>query len=368
MTQLLQRTPNGLYCELGDFYVDPWRPVPRAVITHAHADHARAGCDNYLASSPSQQVMQLRLGGSSSTGGQQSRFEYLRYGESQRCGEVTVTLYPAGHVLGSAQVCIEYRGQRVVVSGDYKRQFDCTCETFEPVRCHSFVTESTFGLPIYRWPDSEIVFQQINQWWRENQQANRASLLLAYSLGKAQRVLGGIDSSIGPILCHGAVQKTNAAYRSSGVSLPETTLVSEASKDFEWSRALIVAPPSVAGGTWIRRFGKLSTAMASGWMLIRGTRRRRAVDRGFVLSDHVDWQDLMQTIQETEAEQIWVTHGYSDIVVRHLREQGFSKAESLETEFEGDNIDASEDAADDDHIADVHEAHADESSDFAEEP
>jgi len=208
------------------------------------------------------------------------------------------------------------------------------------------VTESTFGLPIYRWPESSTVFKGINDWWKQNQAQGKASLLLAYSLGKAQRLLSGIDQTIGPIYTHGAVEKLNAGYRASNIALPETTYVGDVdAKTTDWSQSLIVAPPAAAGTSWARKFGKLSTAMASGWMQIRGTRRRRSMDQGFILSDHVDWADLLKTIDETEAQNVWVTHGYSSIVVRYLNEQGLN-AKVVQTEFTGEQLveDSSTDA------------------------
>jgi putative mRNA 3-end processing factor len=332
MTKILSVTPNGLYCEQGNFYVDPWRPVDHAIITHAHADHARWGSKKYLAADTSSQVLRIRMG-------EKANLKFQPLGQPLTIGGVSVTFYPAGHILGSAQVKIERDGYSIVVSGDYKRNPDPTCQPFEPVRCNTFITESTFGLPIYRWPDAKTVFDGINDWWRDNQAAGKASVLLAYSLGKAQRLLSGVDASIGKIYTHGAVEKLNAGYREAGVNLPDTTYVGEVdAKATDWTQSLIVAPPAAVGGPWAKRFGKISVAMASGWMQIRGTRRRRSMDRGFILSDHVDWNDLMQTIRDTEAENVWVTHGYSDIVVRHLREQGLN-AKVVETEFTGEMLD-----------------------------
>ena len=327
---LIQTTPKGLYCEDGNFYVDPWRPVKNAVITHAHSDHARWGCDRYLASEPNRTILPLRLGPN-------AEIDFMTWGEPRTIGRVKVSFIPAGHILGSAQVVIERNGEVAVVSGDYKREKDTTCRAFEPVRCHTFVTESTFGLPIYRWEDPSVVFEQINFWWRENQRKGKASLLLSYALGKAQRLLAGVDSSIGPIYTHGAVEKLNSAYRNQGVELPSTSYVGELPKETDFSQALIIAPPASAGTSWIRKFGRVSTAMASGWMQIRGTRRRRSMDRGFVLSDHVDWSSLLRTVEETEAEEVWVTHGYRDVVVRHLRETGVN-AKVVETEFTGERL------------------------------
>ncbi|MBC8159784.1 MAG: hypothetical protein H7Z42_01080 [Roseiflexaceae bacterium] len=212
---------------------------------------------------------------------------------------------------------------------------DTTCTPFEPVRCHTFITEATFGLPIYRWTPQAEVFAEINAWWRRNQQQGRASLLLGYSLGKAQRLLAGIDPAIGPIFTHGAVERLNHDYRATGVVLPPTRYVGEIGRGFDWSQALIVAPPSAHGSTWTRKFGAYSAAFASGWMRIRGARRRRAVDRGFVLSDHVDWPSLTAAIEATGAERIWVTHGYTAVVARWLNERGYD-AHAVPTRFEGD--------------------------------
>jgi putative mRNA 3-end processing factor len=325
---LLTLTEAGLYCPAGDFHVDPWRPVPRAVITHAHADHARPGHAAYLAARDGEKVLRVRLG-------PEAMIETLPYGENIDMNGVRVSLHPAGHVLGSAQVRIEYRGEVWVVSGDYRVEADSTCAAFEPVRCDAFVTESTFGLPVYRWRPQSELFAELDGWWRANQDAGRASVLFAYAFGKAQRLLAGLDSSIGPIVCHGAVEPLNAAYRASGVPLPRTLRVSEIEKGFDWSRALLIAPPSAQGTPWLKRFGDYSDGFASGWMLIRGARRRRAVDRGFALSDHADWPGLLSAIEATGATRIFVTHGQVPVMVRWLAEQGYD-ARTFETRFEGE--------------------------------
>ena len=321
---LLVRRPEGLYCEAGDFFVDPWRPVARAVITHAHSDHARTGHGAYLAAASSAGVLRARLGGIA--------LQAVAYGERVDLGGVRVSLHPAGHVLGSAQVRIEHRGEVWVVSGDYKVEPDPTCAAFEPVRCHTFVTESTFGLPVYRWPASREVFDAVDRWWRANADAGRASVLYAYAFGKAQRLLAGVDASIGPIVCHGAVEPLNAAYRAAGVALPATLRVADVADRRQLARALVVAPPSAAGTPWLRRFPEPSDAFASGWMALRGARRRRAVDRGFVLSDHADWPGLNAAIGATGAQRVVVTHGQVPAMVRWLREQGL-EATSFDTEF-----------------------------------
>lgn len=326
---LLRSTDRGLYCQAGDFYIDPWLPVDRAVITHAHGDHARWGSRAYLGSREGERVMRTRLG-------DEARIRAVEFGEEVTMNGVRISLHPAGHILGSAQVRVEHGGEVWVVSGDYKTEADPTCTPFEPVRCHTFITESTFGLPIYRWsPDAEV-FAAINAWWRSNAQAGRASLLFGYALGKAQRLLAGVDPSIGPIYAHGAVERLNQDYRAGGVPLPETHNPAAAPKGTQFGGSLVVAPPSAAGTPWIRRFGAGSTAFASGWMRVRGQRRRRSVDRGFVLSDHVDWPSLLGAVQATGAECVWVTHGYREPVVRWLREHGL-QAQSVASRWEGES-------------------------------
>jgi putative mRNA 3-end processing factor len=330
---LVSITPRGLYCDAGDFYIDPWRPVPRAVVTHLHGDHYARGCGSYLLSEDSRHIAPLRLGDDAS-------IQPLAYGETTTMNGVTISLHPAGHILGSAQVRLEHQGYVLVISGDYKRDVDRTCAPFEVVPCHTFITEATFGLPVYRWESQAQVFDQINAWWRDNQSQGKASLIYGYSLGKAQRILAGLDPSIGPIYTHGAVELLTNVYRESGIDLPPTIYANDAdTKDF--SDAIIVAPPSARGTRWIRRFGDVSQGYVSGWMRIRGVRRQRAVDRGFVLSDHVDWTGLMTTIRETGAERIGVTHGYVTVVTRWLREQGYD-AFPVETRYRGERDEESD--------------------------
>ena len=326
---LVAARDEGLYCAAGDFFIDPWRGVERAVITHAHGDHARPGSAHYLAAAPSEHVLRARLGDIS--------LQPLAYGDAVTINGVRVSLHPAGHVLGSAQVRLEHDGRVWVVSGDYKVQADPTCAPFEPVRCDTFVTESTFGLPVYRWRDNAAVFAEIDAWWRANADAGRASVLYCYAFGKAQRVLASVDAAIGPIVCHGAVEALNRAYRAAGVALPETVMVSDVTDRAVLKRALVLAPPSAAGSTWLKRFGDHGDAFASGWMQLRGARRRRALDRGFVLSDHADWPGLQQAIDATGAECVYVTHGYVPIMVRWLTERGLD-ARAFETKY-GDEED-----------------------------
>jgi putative mRNA 3-end processing factor len=310
---LLELREPGLYCNGGDFYIDPWMPVDRAAITHAHSDHAFPGSRHYLTAAPGEAVLRARLG-------PDAVIQTLPYGETLRIGEVTLSLHPAGHILGSAQVRLEHHGEVWVVSGDYKLASDPTCAPFEPQRCHTFISESTFALPIFRWPEEAVTLAAINAWWRANREAGKTSVLFAYPLGKAQRVLAGIDASIGPIAAHPAVARYNAIYREQGIALPETGPVTEG--------VLLLTPP-----TMTHRYPDSSTAFVSGWMRIRGTRRRRSLDRGFVMSDHADWPALLRAIEETGAENIWVTHGYRAPMVRWLEEHG-RRALSIETHFE----------------------------------
>src|SRR5688572_29310944 len=325
---LVTPTAKGLYCGAGDFYIDPWRPVDRAVITHAHGDHARPGSGAYLSATCGLPVLQTRLGESAT-------IEGLEYGEARDIGGVKVSLHPAGHVLGSSQVRLEHRGEVWVVSGDYKLDPDPTCVPFEPVACHTFVTESTFGLPIYRWAHPSVTFEGVNRWWRANAEAKRASVLFGYAFGKAQRILASVDPTIGPIVVHGAVEALNVGYRACGVALPPTKRVSDFERKQDYAGALIVAPPSAQSSPWLRRFGDYSDAFASGWMAIRGARRRRAVDQGFVLSDHADWQSLNRAIEATGATRIFVTHGSTGPLVQWLTERGL-EAHGMKTEFEGE--------------------------------
>jgi putative mRNA 3-end processing factor len=334
---LLSLTDRGLYCEPGDFYVDPWEPVDRAVVTHAHGDHASWGSRAYLTSEPGLGVLRARLEPG-------ARIRGIPYGTPINLNGVTISLHPAGHILGSSQVRIVHRGEVWVVSGDYKTDPDPTCAPFEPVRCHTFVTESTFGLPIYRWAPQSEVFEEINQWWQANAAVGKTSLLFGYTLGKAQRLIAGLNPSIGPILTHGAVERMTRAYRDSGVSLPATTHAGSAVPRPEGGGAVVIAPPHASGSPWLRRFVPYSTGFASGWMLVRGARRRRSLDRGFALSDHVDWPSLLSAIEATGAGEVWVTHGFTGPVVRWLTERGV-KAQSVQTRFEGERDDEVSEAA-----------------------
>ena len=333
MPELLELTPEGLYCRAGDFHVDPWRPVPRAVVTHGHADHARAGMGVVHAAASGLGLLRWRLGESQPLSGH-------AYGERFDLGDARVSLHPAGHVLGSAQVRIEVDGEVWVVSGDYKRDDDPTCAAFEVVPCDTFITEATFGLPVYRWRPTPEVAADIRAWWEACAARGEAALLLCYALGKAQRILcelarlpGGADREV---LLHGAMVPGVEVYRAAGVALPPTRPLSEETRGKDLAGALVLAPPSAVGSPWMRRFKSVSVAFASGWMQLRGNRRRRGVDRGFVVSDHADWDSLLRTCRETGARRVLATHGNTDALVRVLRDEGIDAA-ALKTELGGEN-------------------------------
>lgn len=330
---VLTFTDRGIYCPAGGFYIDPWRPVERAVITHAHADHARPGHGQYLSTDGTAPVMRYRLG--------DIRLDTKPYGESTSIGDAKVSFHPAGHVPGSAQVRVEVAGEVWVVSGDYKVAADGISTPFEPVRAHAFITECTFGLPVFRWRNEAALADEINTWWAAAAAEGRPAMLGAYALGKAQRLLALLDNGIGPILTHGAVENTNEILRKQGVALPDTIRVTPETKAKDHPGALVVATPAALGSTWAGRFSGASKAFASGWMAVRGIRRRRAADKGFVISDHADWAGLNDAIRATGAERVFVTHGYTAQFRRWLEEQGYD-ARIVETEFEGEALDAAE--------------------------
>ncbi|KAF0674953.1 ligase-associated DNA damage response exonuclease [Profundibacterium mesophilum] len=330
MSALLTFTDDGIYCPEGDFYIDPWRPVDRALITHGHADHARDGMRRYLATDLAAPVMRHRLG--------EISLETLRYGERREIGGVTVSFHPAGHVPGSAQIRVERGGEVWVASGDYKLEDDGLSTPFEPVPCHAFITESTFGLPVFKWRPQAEIAEAMNAWWRGNAAEGRASIIGVYALGKAQRLMRMLDPSIGPILTHGAIENTNAVLRAQGIALPPTLRVTPDLVARDHPGAMVLATPSALGTHWPRRFGPAQTALASGWMGLRGVRRRRAADRGFIISDHADWAALNTAIAATGAERVFVTHGYTSIFSRWLSEQGYDAA-IVQTAYEGESLD-----------------------------
>ncbi len=328
MEPIISFTDQGIYCPAGDFFIDPWKPVPYAVITHAHADHSRPGNGHYLAHEQSEPIMRLRLGTDIS-------LQTLPYGKIVQHNGVKISLHPAGHIIGSSQVRIEHKGQVTVISGDYKTTPDAVCTPFEPVKCHQFVTESTFGLPIYQWEKEEALFQKINAWWKANKEEGKNSMLLGYALGKAQRILSGLNPEIGEIFVHGAIHSVNQAL-SDHFKLPyQIQKIDFSRPKGSYQGVMMVAPPSVLGSNWARKLQPYATAMCSGWMAVRGLKKRRGTDTGFVLSDHADWAGLNDAVMATEAEKVFVTHGFSDIFSRHLREKGID-AQVVETLYQGD--------------------------------
>ena len=328
---LIAPSAEGLLCPPGGFHIDPWGAAATAVITHVHGDHLIAGSARYVCAAPSVPFARKRLG-------PDVVVEGVPYGQRFRLGEVEVSFHPAGHVLGSAQVRMEAGGQVWVVSGDYKRAPDPTCATFEVVPCDVFVTEATFALPLYRWHEPRAVVAEILAWWDANRAAGVASVLFAYAMGKAPRILAELATLTDPdrmVMVHGAVGALVDLYREAGVRMLATALVSETARGRSFAGELVVAPPAAGGSTWMRRFGPHETAFASGWMRVRGTRRRKGFDRGFALSDHADWPALLRTIDQTGARRVLVTHGYADELARFLREKGVEAA-ALATRFQGE--------------------------------
>jgi putative mRNA 3-end processing factor len=334
---LLTETSSGLWCPAGRFHIDPWEPVERAVITHAHGDHARPGSASYLCASPCEPLLRRRFGAD-------CPIESVPYGQAITLGDVRLSFHPAGHVLGSAQIRLESNDGVWVVAGDYKRAADPTCAAFEPVHCDVFVTESTFGLPIYRWDSTETVIADLVAWWDANREAGRTSVLFCYTIGKAQRVLAELSRLTDrTIYVHGMMLGMIDTYRQSGVAmLPVAPVIERAGRTRSQAQTftgeLVLAPLSARGTPWMRRLGDISDAFASGLMRVRGVRRQRGYDRGFVLSDHADWPALLHTIEETGAGRVLATHGYAEPLARYLSERGLESG-VIRTAWEGEPTD-----------------------------
>lgn len=317
---LLQFNDRGIFCAAGDFYIDPWKPVKDAVITHAHSDHARWGHAHYLAHDLSAEVMKHRLGDIS--------LDTMGYGKTIIKNGVKISFHPAGHIIGSAQVRVEYKGEVWVVSGDYKLEDDGISPAFEPVKCHTFISECTFGLPVFKWRPQELVHEDINSWWQSNSAEGKTTFIAGYSLGKAQRILHNLDQSIGPVFLHGAIANTHEALSRNGVKLPPAIrLTPETSKE-EVRKGIVLCPPSAAGTPWMRKYYPFSLGYCSGWMTMRGAKRRIAADRGFILSDHADWPGLIKAIDATGCECVCLTHGYTASFSRYLTEKGYNAHEA----------------------------------------
>ena len=328
---LIEFTEKGLYCRQGNFYIDPWKPVDHAVITHAHSDHARFGMKTYLCHKHSVPILQLRIG--------PNKYQPAEWGENILINGVKVSLHPAGHVIGSAQVRIEYQDEVWVASGDYKTEADGISEAFEPIRCHTFITESTFGLPIYKWKSQADIYSSIQHWIKQNQAVNTCSVLIAYSLGKAQRVIEAASKVASTIYVHGAIWNMHKTLIEAGWHLPPVNRVTPDTPKEAFKGAVVIAPPSADGTPWMKRFSPYSVGICSGWMQVRGNARRRNVDAGFIMSDHADWTGLLQAIKATGAEKVFVTHGFQAAFSRYLNELGIA-ADEVKTEYGNDEEEA----------------------------
>ncbi|QDK39680.1 ligase-associated DNA damage response exonuclease [Bdellovibrio sp. NC01] len=322
---MIKATTEGLYCAAGDFHIDPWRPVKNAVITHAHSDHARWGSRLYYAHEKCVPLIRHRLG-------EGIPIVAKKWGEKFKMGDTWVSFHSAGHILGSSQVRVEYKGKVWVASGDYKRTSDLSCDPFEVVPCNTFISEATFALPVYKWDSSEVTAHKIYDWWQSD--LERPTLIFCYALGKAQRILAELTRFTDrPVYQHGAIESLTEVYRHHGVKMLPTRSVFDEEKTYSFKGDLILAPPSAHRSPWMKRFKEPQTAFASGWMQVRGTRRRKGYEKGFALSDHADWNELLQTINETGAETVFLTHGRTDVLKQYLEEQG--KAVRLfQTEYE----------------------------------
>ncbi|WP_207429306.1 ligase-associated DNA damage response exonuclease [Pedobacter sp. SYSU D00535] len=326
---LLQFNDCGIYCAAGDFYIDPWKPVNDAIITHAHSDHARWGNKRYLAHQLSREVMKYRLG--------EIQLETMDYGETIYKNGVKISFHPAGHIIGSAQVRVEHKGAVWVASGDYKTVDDGISTPFEPVKCHTFISECTFGMPVYKWKPQEEVHGAINKWWRKNAEDGKITFIAGYSLGKAQRILQHLDQSIGKVFMHGVIANTHEALLRNGVKLPEAHRLTPDTKKEDLRKAIVICPPSAIGTPWMRKFQPFAFGYCSGWMSLRGAKRRMAADRGFVLSDHADWNGLISAIDATECECVCLTHGYTASFARYLNGIGYN-AHEAHTYYGGDEL------------------------------
>ncbi len=314
---LIEFTPSGIYCPKAGIYIDPTRAVDKAVITHSHSDHARRGSRTYLTSRGNINILKHRIGAS-------APIEGVEFGEKVKINGVCISLHPAGHVPGSAQVRLEYGGEVCVVTGDYKTESDGITEEFEQLRCNVIVTESTFALPLFRWNKQEIVRDSIVEWWKRNSANGVTSLLCAYSLGKAQRLIRLLHGQIPCLYVHPEIEKTNDAVRRSGYDVPEAKVMKLGNVTKELQGALAIVPPSFSGSAEAEKLVPYRTGFASGWMAVRGSRRSRNASAGFPLSDHADWNGLNQVVRQSEAERVFAVHGFADEFSRWLKENGIN--------------------------------------------
>ena len=327
--KFIKFTKKGIYCIPGKFYLDPWFPVDYAIISHGHADHARWGNKHYLCHNDSKAILKHRIG-------QDISIESMGYNEPKMINGVQVSFYPAGHIIGSAQIRLEYKGYVIVFSGDYKTQPDFISVPFEPVKCNEFITESTFGLPIYKWKSELELQAELQNWVLQNQQNNRTSVFLGYSLGKAQRIMKLVEG-VDDIFVHSAINNLNNAISDSGIIIPETTLIKPDFDKKEIQNKIVILPPALLGSKLLKRIPNAATAICSGWMHIRGNRRWKGVDAGFAVSDHADWDGLLEAVKATEAEKVYVTHGSQAVFSKYLNEIGI-EAHELKTEYGEDEL------------------------------
>jgi len=330
---LLQFTKKGIYCAAARVYLDPWQPVDKALITHGHADHSRWGHKNYITQHDNVPIIKHRLGDINVSG--------MAHGENLLINNVKFSFHPAGHIPGSSQIRVEHKDEVWVFTGDYKTEDDGISTPYQPVKCDTFITECTFGLPAFKWQSQSQVMEDVNIWCVQNHADGKTSVLFAYSLGKAQRLIKHLDTSQMKIYCHGAVFKMTEVLREL-IDFPPTYLITKETTKEELAGNIVVAPPSAHGSPWMRKMVPYVTASASGWMAFRGARRRRAIDKGFVLSDHCDWDGLLDSIDATSCENVITTHGYQDIFARYLREHKGLNAISERTQYEGENLNESE--------------------------
>jgi len=321
---LLTFTDKGIYCPRGDFYIDPWKPVHRAIITHAHSDHARPGNGTYLCHHYSKPILILRLGNIS--------IQSVEWADPVYMNAVKVSLHPAGHIIGSSQIRVEYQGMVWVVSGDYKTENDGISGEMEIVPCDVFITESTFGLPIYEWKPQQELFYDIQNWILSNREKGNNTILIAYSLGKAQRILKAIEKIAPLIYVHGAIWNVHEVLVKAGFQLPEVKRITPDMNRNSFKTDIIIAPPSAENSPWINRFHPYSVGVCSGWMQVRGNARRRNVDAGFAMSDHADWKGLISVIHACGAKKVFVTHGFQSSFSRFLNESGIESSE-VKTEY-----------------------------------
>lgn len=324
MQQLIEFTNKGLCCPQGKFYIDPWQPVDKAIITHAHSDHAKFGNKNYLCHTLTKPLLQARLG--------DNLYETVEWNEPLYINGVKVSLHPAGHIIGSSQIRLEYNDEVWVISGDYKTENDGVSGAFEPLQCNVFITESTFGLPIYKWKPQEVIYESVRNWIKQNKEKNTTSVLIAYSLGKAQRLLTAIEFCNETIMLHGAAYNMHLALVSAGITLPPVERITPETPKEKLKGSIVIAPPGADASPWMKRFEPYEAGVCSGWMQVRGNVRRRNVDAGFALSDHADWDGLLTTVKETGAEKVFVTHGFQSAFSRYLNESGIQSAE-VKTEY-----------------------------------